>query len=153
MSVYKRGTSDQSVIGMPKKFVTLYASGAITAGDCVAIDTGVTTNGAGMHVEQCDVDDSPLAIGIARDTAADGATVVVQVAGYNDACTAVAIINLGDWVGSDTGTDGNIQAVGGTAGATVALSTVVQGFALCVDAFTAGAADGAILIYDHGYYG
>ena len=136
----------------PKKFVTLVASDAITKGDCVQIDTS-TTDGIGLTVEQCDADDSPRAVGIAMETVADGEYVKVQVAGYNDICTAGTNIDQFDLVGSDTGTDGRIQAHGGSAGSAANVTGAVYPFALCITAFTSGNSDGAIMIFDHGFYG
>jgi hypothetical protein len=154
MAVHKIDGVD-GVVNYPKKFVTLWASDAITKGDCVQIHES-TTYGIGLTVEQCDENDSNRAVGIAMGTVADGEKVTVQVAGYNDIATAQTVIDLWDLVGSDTDTDGRIQCLGGhatTGAGSTALTNGVVPFALCIKAYTAGNADGAIMVYDHGFYG
>jgi hypothetical protein len=69
----------------PKKFVTLYASAACTKGFFVSI-TGDTTNGLGASCANAEVGASSttancLTFGVATETVAAGATVVVQTAG------------------------------------------------------------------------
>ena len=90
MAVYKKGQADNGVYHFPKKFVTLYASAACTAGQWVAITTD-TTNGLGASVANAPEGPSgthgnSLTCGIATQTVAAGEDVVVQIAGkYEDA--------------------------------------------------------------------
>ena len=102
MAIHKIDGVD-GVNHFPKKFVTLTATAAITKGNVVMIDTGTTTNGAGMHVKKTDAADDQLQIGIAAETVASGAAVRVQVAGYNaDSTDSGAGIVAGLLVGCDT---------------------------------------------------
>ena len=149
MAIHKIDGVD-GVVSYPKKFVTLYAQGALTKGDVVGIGTTVT-NGAGLHVAHSDggialVTGSIRAVGIVTETVADGAEVQVQVAGYNDMATAGGIIVYAAEVMFDIATPGRVIT-------TTARSITVKPFGICVDAFTSGNADGAIMIYDHGIYG
>ena len=70
------------------KFVRLYASGAITKGDCVAIDQGTSTYGYGNHVQASISSTAAIkhAMGVAQETVASGKLVTVQVQGL---CTFV----------------------------------------------------------------
>jgi len=153
MAVHKIDGVD-GVVNYPKKFVTLWSDGAaIAKGDVVQISTA-TTYGIGLTVTQADNEDCQMVVGIAMEAAGTTAIPIkVQVAGHNDIAVANVDINQFDMVGADAADNGEMQCVGGTAGATVALSTTVQAFALCITAYTAGNADGAIFIYDHGFYG
>ena len=145
MAVHKIDGVD-GVNHFPKKFVTLTATAAITKGNVVMIDTGTTTNGAGMHVKKTDAADDQLQIGVAAETVtASGAAIKIQVAGYNGDCTdSGSAIAAGLLVGCDTA--GLVEIVSDQTATT-------KYFAVCVDAFTAGAADVAIMIVDHGFYG
>ena len=153
MAVHKIDGVD-GVVNYPRKFVTLWSDGAaIAKGDVVQIAT-TTTNGIGLHVTQADTQDNQMVIGVAMEAA--GTTVVpirVQVAGYNDIAVAEIDINQFDPVSVDNSDHGEMNCVGGTAGSTTAFSTKVKAFALCITAYTAGNSDGAIMIYDHGFYG
>lgn len=154
MAVLKNDGVD-GIIAHPTKEAVLRATGAITAGDCVLIDTGASAAlkseyGEEFLVKSSDADDSPLAVGIALETVsapAAGSTVEVKVrtAGFIDTPTGVGIIALGAQVGSSA-TTGNIKTA---AAPTAALAP----FAICLDAYTAGNADGKILIIDKGLYG
>jgi len=144
MAIHKIDGVD-GVNHFPKKFVTLTATAAITKGNVVMIDTGTTTNGAGMHVKKTDAADDQLQIGIAAETVASGAAVRVQVAGYNaDSTDSGAGIVAGLLVGCDTA--GLVETVSDQTATT-------KYFAVCVTTFTAGNADGAVMIVDHGFYG
>ena len=86
MSVYKRGIGDQAISHFPKKFVTLYASAATTAGYFVSIDGGDSTNGLGGSVRNAEVGATSvtanaLTFGVATQTVAAGEEVIVQIAG------------------------------------------------------------------------
>lgn len=72
----------------PKKFVTLYASEAITKGMLVALDLSDTTNGAGASIRPADVatdatagGGQPIVLGIATETVAAAKYCKVQTAG------------------------------------------------------------------------
>tara|TARA_R100001594_G_scaffold54600_1_gene88147 strand:- start:26933 stop:27397 length:465 start_codon:yes stop_codon:yes gene_type:complete len=93
MSVYKRGIGDQGISHFPKKFVTLYASAACTAGSWVMLTTD-DTNGLGGSCADSNVtgQNEGLIFGIATQTVAAGEDVVVQVAGkYEDANVATSV--------------------------------------------------------------
>lgn len=87
MSVYKRGIGDQAISHFPKKFVTLYASAATTAGYFVSIDGGDSTNGLGGSVRNAELGAgggataNALTFGVATQTVAAGEEVIVQIAG------------------------------------------------------------------------
>ena len=153
MAVHKIDGVD-GVVNYPRKFVTLWSDGAaIAKGDVVQISTS-TTYGIGLTVTQADHQDGQYVVGIAMEAAGTTAIPIrVQVAGFNDIAVANVIIDIFDMVGVDDSDHGEMNTVGGTAGATVAFSTQVQAFALCIRAYTAGNSDGAIMIYDHGFYG
>tara|TARA_R100000008_G_C3483987_1_gene115294 strand:+ start:26 stop:496 length:471 start_codon:yes stop_codon:yes gene_type:complete len=156
MAVYKVDGVD-GTSHLPKKFVNLNTvipvSTTITKGEVMMIDTSVTTNGAGFNVIQGSGADEALTIGVAAETITNSSasvtkatTIKVQVAGYNDDVTAsAAAINLGELVGMAGVT---VESV-----ADYSSDHETKPFALCVDAFTSGASDGVILIYDHGFYG
>jgi hypothetical protein len=84
----------------PKKFVTLYASEAITAGDFVGIDLSDTTNGLGASVRPLDLDDGlsggTLPLGVATHTAAAGDDVDIQTAGKYENANVAATVAAGD---------------------------------------------------------
>jgi len=90
MAVYKRGASDGDVNHFPKKFVTLYSTGAVTAGDFVSIHTTDTTNAIGGTVliaPAVGTNGCSAVVGIATETvlAADAPqNIVVQLAGKYD---------------------------------------------------------------------
>jgi len=134
---------------IPKKFVTLTATGAISKGQVVMIDSSVSTNGVGFHVKASDVTDAALAIGVATEAAAaSGDEVKIQVAGFNEDVTllsgTLALGARGTLIGSAAG--GKVKELNGTT------SNFETFFAILVKAFTT-TTDGAIFIRDHGYYG
>ena len=155
MAIHKIDGVD-GVVSRAKKFVTLYAQGAITKGDVVGIGT-VVTKGAGLHVTVTDattalLDGSIRAIGVAAEAATDGQPVRIQVAGYNsDATSGAAAIAVNLEVQYD------IASAAGKAGClmTAAATDVThKPFGITVTAYSgAEQSDGAIFIYDHGYYG
>ena len=71
-----------------EKFLSFYASEAISKGDLVALDFSATepTNGYGNHILICDTDDALNAhgIGVAVEAISSGAIGIVQVAGMCD---------------------------------------------------------------------
>ena len=133
---------------IPKKFVTLTATGAIAKGQVVSMDFSVLTNGRGFHVKVTDQNDSPLAIGVAAEAAAAaGDEIRIQVAGFNDDVTlssgTMSLSAGGNLIG--TNTSGNVRELG-------AANNFTTHFAVLVKAFTT-TSDGAIFIRDHGFYG
>ncbi len=134
---------------IPKKFVTLTATGAISKGQVVSMDTSVVTNGRGFHVKVTDQNDSPLAIGVATEAAAaSGDEVKIQVAGFNDDVTLASGTLTLSGAGTrliGTNTSGNVREL-------AAANNFTTHFAILVKAFTT-TSDGAIFIRDHGYYG
>tara|TARA_R110001583_G_scaffold24777_4_gene90284 strand:- start:1224 stop:1673 length:450 start_codon:yes stop_codon:yes gene_type:complete len=100
----------------PKKFVTLYASAACTAGMFVAL-TADDTNGLGASCANAPLGAgaataSGLVFGIATETVASGATVTVQTAGkYENAYVA-------------TGADFGIALIGPLSGGTIGMASV-----------------------------
>ena len=90
----------------PKKFVSLYASEACTAGDWVGIDLSDTTNGLGGSVRPLDMDDGlsggTLLLGVATATVAAAANVQVQTAGKYENANVAASVAAGDKLFSTT---------------------------------------------------
>lgn len=150
MSILKRDGAN-GAIAYPKKIVSALANGAIAVGNAVKVETDVsadpdpdTYGAAGFIVTVTAEDNSPLACGVAVTAAADGEVVQIQVAGFNNTCTPIGeSIAIGETVG--TAATGEIRQ-GDTHSATA------QPFAVCVNAFTADTADGAILIIDKGWF-
>jgi hypothetical protein len=156
MAIYKIDGVDGDV-HKPKKIVTLNTiiptSTTITKGDVLMIDTSVTTNGAGFNVIKGSGADEAVVVGVAAETIANSSSsatlttkIQVQVAGLNEDCTAsAAAILAGDLVGM---ANTAVESVDDYSS-----DHTTRPFALCVDAFTASTADGAIMIFDHGFYG
>ena len=156
MPVYKSDGVD-GVVHKPKKIVALNtiipASTTITKGDVLMIDTSVTTNGAGFNVIKGSGADEAVTVGVAAETIANSSssstlttTIKVQVAGLNEDVTASgSTIAVGKLVGM---ANTAVEEV-----ADYSSDTTTRPFALCVDAFSASTADGAIMIFDHGFYG
>ncbi len=147
MAIHKIDGVD-NVNHFPRKFVTLTAAGTITAGQIVSIDTGTTTNGAGMHVVACTTLDDELVIGVAAEAASSGDEVKVQVAGMNADTTAGGAVSAGTLIGCSTGSAPAVLS---------AANTTTRAFAVCTKAFTTDPTvnytDGEIMIFDHGFYG
>ncbi|MAH48911.1 hypothetical protein CMI37_23995 [Candidatus Pacearchaeota archaeon] len=99
MAIHKVDGVD-GVNHFPKKFVTLYASEAITAGDWVGIDLSDTTNGLGGSVRPLDFDDglsgTTLPLGVAIQTVATDLSVMVQTAGKYENSNVAATVAAGD---------------------------------------------------------
>lgn len=121
-----------------EKFLSFYASEAITKGDLVAFDFSASepTNGYGNHVKICETDtDSGLGahgIGVAAEAISSGAVGIIQVAGVCD----FAKVDI-----SET-TDGRLLCGGAESGLMDALTTDAA-FGAGGDAFAT-----AILISD-----
>jgi len=132
----------------PKKTVTLYASGACTKGYFVAITTD-TTNGLGGSVANAAVgpgstESNARTFGIATETVAAGANVVVQTAGkyenaYVDGSTAAGDALTG-------------PLSGGTAGMASLLAETTFGptVAVALEADSGNLAD--VMIVDQGFF-
>ena len=132
----------------PKKLVTLYASGACTAGYFVA-KTADTTNGLGGSVSNAVVgpgstESEALTFGVATETVAAGANVVVQTAGKYEN----AYVN-----GSTTAGDALTGPLsGGTAGMADLLAETTFGpvVAVALEADSTNLAD--VMIIDQGFF-
>jgi|21_taG_2_1085346.scaffolds.fasta_scaffold38597_2 translation elongation factor EF-1alpha len=147
MAIHKIDGVD-GVNHFPKKFVTLTAAGTITVGQIVRIDTGTTTNGAGMHVIANTTLDDPRVVGVAVEAASSGDEVKVQVAGMNADTIAGGAVNAGVIIGCSTGSAPAVLT---------AANITTRAFAICTKAFTTDPTvnytDGEIMIFDHGFYG
>jgi len=131
----------------PKKFVTLYGTAAITAGNWVMFDVSDTTNGLGGSVVTATntANGEQLVLGVAATTTTAAGNVVVQIAGkYVDAAVDVTMAAGSSIVVSDAGTGaagrGQIYVAGDLA--------PICGIALEDD--TAGVAD--VMIINQGYF-
>ena len=141
----------------PSKFIKVYCTGAVNAGDVVELDFTATrsplqsTDAVGLSVVKCPNGgggNRPFACGVATETISAAGYVQVQYAGYNAAVTPDAAIAVGTFVGGDDTTAGRVQAFTGNVSATAGYIGFV------VDAYVAGAGtnDGAIIILDKGYF-
>jgi len=134
----------------PKKFVTLYASAACTAGFFVSIDDGDTTNGLGASVRNAEVGATSvtgqgLTFGVATQTVAAGADVVVQIAGkYEnasvDGATAIGSALIGPLSGGTIGM-ASIQTASTLGGPVIAVA---------LEADTATLAD--VMVINQGFF-
>jgi len=151
MAVLKRDGGN-GVIAYPKKIYTALANGTIAVGSVVKVETDTSADpdpddfgAAGFIVTVTAENNSPLVCGVAVTAATDGEEVQVQYAGFNNAPTPIGEpIAIGSTVGSAAA--GQIRE-GDTH------SDTAQPFAVCVNAFSSGTADGAILIIDKGWFG
>lgn len=166
MAIHKIDGVD-GVNHFPKKYVTLYCSGAVTKGDWVAIDLDSTPNGLGASVEKATAALPDLMMGVATSTLAAAGELRVQVAGmYGDdtlggGATVHADTAAGDLLVADIATAGqavpvdNNVAVAGNSQAQIkaALKCARVGIALRDDAtgdYAAG--ETTVLIIDQGYF-
>tara|TARA_R100001015_G_C4549347_1_gene111554 strand:- start:175 stop:618 length:444 start_codon:yes stop_codon:yes gene_type:complete len=132
----------------PKKLVTLYASGACTAGKFVAITTD-TTNGLGASVADAAVgagstESNGLTFGVATETVAAGSLVTIQTAGKYENASVASSTAAGD---SLTGPLG-----GATAGMADRLAETTFGavVAVALEAESSNLAD--VMIVDQGFF-
>ena len=99
MAIHKIDGVD-GVNNFPKKFVTLYASEAVTKGDFVGVDLSDTTNGLGASVRPLDVADglsgSTLVLGVATETVSATTNVQIQTAGKFENANVAATVAAGD---------------------------------------------------------
>jgi len=134
----------------PKKLVTLYASAACTAGYFVSIDDGDTTNGLGGSVRNAELSgDSAtgwgLTFGVATETVAAGANVVIQTAGkyenaYVNGSTAIGSALIGPLSGGTVGM-ASIQTAATLGGPVIAIA---------LEADSTNLAD--VMIIDQGFF-
>ena len=107
MAIYKRGQADNGVYHFPKKFVTLYGTAAITAGDWVMLDLSDTTNGLGASVVAATntANGEQLVLGIASETTTEAGNVTVQLAGKYEDANVGTLVAAGESlvVSNDTG--------------------------------------------------
>ena len=105
----KDGSGGESVnFADYKRFVKLFASEALAAGDSVCIDFTTSTSGLGNHVKKATVGASATtcAIGVAAEACASGDLVRIQVSG---------IVKIADIDNTDDN-PGDALGAGGTAG-------------------------------------
>lgn len=152
------GKIDGSVTKDNVRKVRVYCSTvtSVTAGTPVSLDPGDSTHGLGKSCKVSVIDDDPLCFGIIVEdktvtTGQPVGKVLVQVSGpIQDAdayCpTAQGAIAINKAVGANNSTNAKrIKEVGTCAAA-------IQPFAVCIEAFGDGAADGAIMIIDKGWF-
>lgn len=152
------GKVDGTVAKDNVRIVSVYCSTVTTvaAGVPVSLDPGDSTYGLGKSCKLTVIDDDPLCFGILVEsktvtTGQPVGRVKVQVGGpIQDAdsyCpTAQGAIALNEAIGSNNSTNaGRIKALG-------TVSKTVQPFAVCMDAFGDGLADGSLMIIDKGWF-
>jgi len=156
MAIQKSDGMD-AVNNFPSKFITVYSTTAIAAGEVAMIDTSAnralsqTTDAFGFSVKKATATDNlSTAVGIATQTLTAAGYLQIQYAGFCTlpTCEAGTGITVGTFVGSSATTQGAIQEF---AGATAVTGSVAP-FAFCVDAYTAATNDGAIIILDKGFF-
>jgi len=150
MAIYKSDGVD-GVLATPNKFIEVHcSSAAITRGDVVvlALDSNFATNGITVAKAGASAN-LARACGIAMETLTGAGQLQIQYAGFNELATCeggaggVAVNAL---VGT-AATAGQIEDFG-----TNNRTNVLDYFAVCARAYTAGAADGALLIVDKGFF-
>ena len=133
----------------PKKFVTLYGTAAITAGNWAMLDITDTTNGLGASVVTGVADDAAgdngnLTFGIATETTTAAGEVVIQIAGMYDGANVGASVAAGESLVMDNTSAGRVL----TYAAGTHTKATPCGIALEDD--TANAA--AVMIINQGYF-
>jgi hypothetical protein len=156
MAIQKSDGVD-AVNNFPSKFISVYSTTAVAKGDVVMIDTSVnralsqTSDAFGLSVKKATATDNlSTAVGIATQTITAADYVQIQYAGFCTlpTCEAGTGITVGKFVGSSAATQGAIQEFSDA----TAVTGAVAPFAFCVDAYTAGTNDGAIVILDKGFF-
>ena len=145
MAIFKRDGVDGDA-NFPKKFVTLFADGAITAGDWVAVSNDTTNGTLGVSCKKAaavGTNGNSGVFGIATETVADNALVKVQTAGKYDTANVHADCDVG------LGLAGPIS-VAGRADLAVAATFQMCGIALSDDSATTNVA--AVMMSDQGLY-
>lgn len=150
MAIYKTDGVD-GVLATPNKFIEVYcSSAAITRGDVVvlALDSSFATNGITVAKAGA-TGNLALACGIAMETLTAAGPLQIQYAGFNElaTCEAAGGITVNAFVGTDNTAAGRVQPFG-----SANRTDAVDYFAVCARAYTAGAADGALLIIDKGFF-
>jgi hypothetical protein len=154
MAIYKSDGVD-AVNVFPSKFITVYCTGAVNAGDVVELDfsatrsTNQSTDAFGISVKKAAATGNlPFACGVAAATLTAAGYVQIQYAGYCNTVTPDAAIAAGLPVGTDGATAGRIQAYTGN------VSDTAGFFGVVVDAYVTGAGtnDGAIFLFDKGFF-
>lgn len=152
------GKVDGTVAKDNVRIVSVYCSTVTTvaAGVPVSLDPGDSTYGLGKSCKVSVIDDDPLCFGVTVEaktvtTGQPVGRIKVQVSGpIQDAdtyCpTAQGAIAINKAVGANNSTNTKrIKEVGTCAAA-------IQPFAVCIEAFSDGAADGALMIIDKGWF-
>lgn len=156
MAIQKSDGVD-AVNNFPSKFITVYSTTAVAVGEVVMIDTSVnralsqTSDAYGLSVKKATATDNlSTAVGIATQTLTGAGYLQIQYAGFCTlpTCEAGTGITVGKFVGSSAATQGAIQEFSDA----TAVTGAVAPFAFCVDAYTAGTNDGAIVILDKGFF-
>lgn len=146
-----------AVNNFPSKFISVYSTTAVATGEVVMIDVSVnralsqTSDAYGLSVKKATATDNlSTAVGIATQTITAAGYVQIQYAGFCTlpTCEAGTGITVGKFVGSSAATQGAIQEFSDA----TAVTGAVAPFAFCVDAYTAGTNDGAIVILDKGFF-
>jgi hypothetical protein len=150
MAIYKSDGVD-GVLATPNKFIEVYCSTAVTRGDVVvlALDANFATNGLTVARAGATANLS-RACGIAMETISAAGFVQIQYAGFNELATAEAGSG-GILVNGLVGTAATAGKIEDFTDAT-AVTGAVAPFAICARAYTAGDDDGAIIIFDKGYF-
>ena len=132
----------------PKKFVTLYCTGAVTKGDWVVIDLADTTNGRGASVKQYAGSSlDATAFGIATETKTAAGNLVVQTAGLCDFANMTGSVAAGAALACDTTAGKASTAAGGDASSPCGIYITSDGSSASVDAAT-----NRVIIADQGYF-
>ena len=141
----------------PSKFITVYSTTAVAAGEVVMLDFSVnrnplqSTDAFGFSVKKATATANlSTAVGVATQTILAAGYVQIQYAGFCalPTCEAGTTITVGKFVGSSDATAGAIQEFTDA----TAVTGAVAPFAICVDAYSAATNDGAIVILDKGYF-
>ena len=151
MAIYKFDGVD-GVLATPNKFIEVFCSSTVTRGDVVvlALDGNFGTNGLTVAKAGATANLS-RACGVAMETLSTANNFVqIQYAGLNELATAESGSG-GITVNGLVGTAATAGKIEDFTGAT-AVTGAVAPFAICARAYTAGAADGAIIIFDKGYF-
>ena len=127
----------------PKKFVTLYCTEAISAGEWVSIDTGDTTNGLGGSVEKAlaTAHGCVGVVGVATETTTAAGNVKIQTAGKFENAFVTTSITANKALVVDT-TAGRADEAAAT--------DVVSPCAITLETAASNLAD--VMIIDQGYF-
>ena len=149
MAIYKSDGVD-GVLATPNKFIEVYCSTAVNRGDVVVLELDANFATNGLTVAKAGATGNlAKACGIAMETISAAGFVQIQYAGFNElaTCEAAGGITVNAFVGTDNTAAGRIQPFG-----TANRTDLLDYFAVCARAYTAGDDDGAILIVDKGFF-